>query len=119
MYICNSSCLQRCKQVVSCKLHVQTMCHRLVHMHAPAAWIHNDYACHPLLHGSAMAHHAMNASMYDIACSTGGKKHSLDPLRESQGASTAASGAVLVQPWHKSVRTAIIRAPMMQVDHSD
>ena len=62
------SCLQRCKQVVSCKLHVQTMCHRLAHMHAPAAWIHNDYACHSLLHGSAM-----NASMYDIACSTGGK----------------------------------------------
>ena len=62
------------------------MCHRLAHMHAPAAWIHNDDACHPHLHERTVAHHAMGASMYAIACITGGKRHRLDPLRGSQGA---------------------------------
>ena len=32
------------------------------------------------------------------------------------GASTAASADPLVQPWHKGVRTGIIRAPLMQMD---
>ena len=62
------------------------MCHRLAHMHAPAAWIHNDDACHPHLHERTVAHHALDASMYAIACITGGKRHRLDPLRGSQGA---------------------------------
>ena len=54
-------------------------------MHLPHA-SNVALACHPRLHGSAVCHHAMDASMDAIACSTGGKRHPPDPLRGSQGA---------------------------------
>ena len=68
----------------------------------------------------AVAHHAVDASMYDIACSTVAKGIRSILSKGAQGpwvgASSAASGAVLAQPWRKSIRTAILRAPLMQVD---
>ena len=54
-------------------------------MHLPHA-SNVALACHPRLHGSVVGHHAMDASMDAIACSTGGKRHPPDPLRGSQGA---------------------------------
>jgi len=66
----------------------------------------------------AVAHHAVDASMYDIACSTVAKGIRSILSKGAQGpwvgASSAASGAVLAQPWRKSIRTAILRAPLMQ-----